>query len=99
MIQIQYRPEDPTKTVLGGFLKIKYIFHNIQGYATYTVPDWTRQSLLVIGTTSHGGDVAHLYLGEVKIHGGDSLLITFSGGVITSTESSTQGLRITLINF
>ena len=86
--------------LLGGvtpFNVLKQITTNLTAGGTYTVPGWNMGTLLLIRTAAHSGDTGHLYFGDSALHAGSSLKLTFSEGIITSTDSITQGLYITAL--
>ena len=83
---------------ISPFLTLKRYTPQVVAGGTYSIPGWSPSSLVLMTTQTHGGDTNHLYFGNTSLHAGTGLKITFSDGVITSTDNVAQSIRITMLS-
>ena len=82
---------------ISPFLTLKRYTQQVAAGGTYSIPGWSPSSLVLMTTQTHGGDTNHLYFYNTSLHAGSGLKITFSDGVITSTDNVAQSIRITML--
>lgn len=91
----------PGLLFLGAISPFVYLKHEnvtLTANGTVPIPDWNLTMLTIMFTGAHGGDCLHLYIGNTSLHAGSGLKATFNNGTLTSTDTITQNIKVTMLS-